>query len=164
MRQNKHTTGWVVTKLGDLWFLLQGSGKAPRFSRTDWSYDDEPWKTKDLLTVIFHPTLLFCFPLSLIFSFLLCVCHLNHWTKRQILIIGQRHFVLLDEFFTFLKSVKSKVSGPQRLIIFCSLLLTTSFTLILTPWPVLKNEEFAVIYQCPESQGFFNKEWFVIVI
>lgn len=49
-------------------------------------------KTKDLLSVIFHPTLLFCFPLSLIFSLLSCVCLLNHWTKRQIVIIGQRSF------------------------------------------------------------------------
>lgn len=64
------------------------------------------------------------------------------------------HFVLLDELFTFLKTIKSRVSGPQPFIIFCSLLLATSFTLILTLWPVLKNEEFAVIYHCPESQGF----------
>lgn len=108
----------------------------------------------------------FSFASSLSFSPVLLVACLpfKSLDEKANRLMAGGHFVLLGKFFTFLKTVKSKVSGPQRLIIFCSLLLTTSFTLILTLWPLLKNEEFAVIYHCPESQGFFNKERFVIVI
>lgn len=54
--------------------------------------------------------------------------------------------------------------GNQPLIIFCPSLLTTLFTLILTQLLLLKTEQFAVIYHHHDSQGFFNKQGFVMLI
>ncbi len=63
-------------------------------------------------------------------------------------------FSSTEWILTRLKIIISKEHDQQRLIIFCSLLLTTLFTLILTQLPVLKTEEFAVMYHHRDSQGF----------